>query len=79
MPILTVSPSHGRSGPYMDSVMSQNSSWPRSCLITQCEIDSTTLHVILNKVPSDWGDPIEILDVENSEISGLCEGLLADG
>jgi len=81
MPILTVSPSVGLSGPYIDSTVRQkwtSSLRPGRGLITQGEPEPMTSHVILNEGFSDWGDPVEVLDVEYSEVFDEPNALLAD-
>ena len=47
-------------------------------MITQSELEPTISHVVLNKISSAWGDPVRVLDEEDSEVSDCSGFLLAD-
>ena len=47
-------------------------------MITQGEPEPMASHVILDEAFSDWGDPVEVLDVEYSEVFDDPNAFLAD-
>jgi len=51
---------------------------PERGLITQGKPEAVTSHVILNEIHSDWGDPVEVLDVKDSEVFDDPNAFLAD-